>query len=59
LVLLSVRELFRGVIVAVVLTRDDVIGRADLPLTMHNLEEVGNEQASLPAVVEGTGAPDD
>jgi two-component system NtrC family response regulator len=49
----NVRELENIIERAVVLTRDDVIGRADLPLTMHTLEEVGSEQASLPAVVEG------
>jgi DNA-binding NtrC family response regulator len=49
----NVRELENIIERAVVLSRDDVIGRADLPLTMHNLEEVGNELASLPAVMEG------
>jgi DNA-binding NtrC family response regulator len=49
----NVRELENMIERVVVLTRDDVIGKADLPLTMHTLEEVGSEQASLPAVVEG------
>jgi DNA-binding NtrC family response regulator len=49
----NVRELENIIERAVVLTRDDVIGRADLPLTTHNVEGEENEQASLPAVVEG------
>ena len=49
----NVRELENIIERAVVLSRDDVIGRADLPLTTHNVEGEENEQASLPAVVEG------
>ena len=49
----NVRELENIIERAVVLTRDDVIGRADLPLTTHNVEGEENEQASLPAIVEG------
>ncbi len=40
----NVRELENMIERVVVLTRDDVIGKADLPLTMHTLEEVGSEQ---------------
>jgi two-component system, NtrC family, response regulator AtoC len=36
----------------VVLTRDDVIGRAD-PLSAQGLEEKETEESSLPATVEG------
>ena len=49
----NVRELENIIERAVVLTRDDVIGRADLPLTTHKVEGEENEQASLPATVEG------
>jgi two-component system NtrC family response regulator len=49
----NVRELENIIERAVVLTRDDVIGRADLPLTMEELEGKENEEASLPAAVEG------
>ena len=48
----NVRELENIIERAVVLTRDDVIGRADLPLTTHSLEGEESEQASLPAAVE-------
>jgi DNA-binding NtrC family response regulator len=48
----NVRELENIIERAVVLTRDDVIGRADLPLAQE-LEEAKSEQASLPAAVEG------
>jgi two-component system NtrC family response regulator len=37
----------------VVLTRDDVIGRADLPLSLQELEGEESKHASLSAVVEG------
>lgn len=49
----NVRELENIIERAVVLTRDDVIGRADLPLSMQGLEGEESKQASLPAVVEG------
>jgi DNA-binding NtrC family response regulator len=48
----NVRELENIIERAVVLTRDDVIGRADLPLAQE-IEEAKSEQASLPAAVEG------
>ncbi len=49
----NVRELENIIERAVVLTRDDVIGKADLPLSTQGLEEEKTEEASLPAVVEG------
>jgi two-component system NtrC family response regulator len=49
----NVRELENIIERAVVLTRDDVIGGADLPLTTQRLEETESAQASLPAAVEG------
>jgi DNA-binding NtrC family response regulator len=49
----NVRELENIVERAVVLTRDDVIGSADLPLSTEGLEEVESDQSSLPATVEG------
>jgi two-component system NtrC family response regulator len=48
----NVRELENIIERAVVLTRDDVIGRADLPLTTQALEGEDRKQASLPATVE-------
>lgn len=49
----NVRELENIIERAVVLTRDDVIGRADLPLSIQEPDGEDNEQASLPAAVEG------
>lgn len=49
----NVRELENIIERAVVLTRDDVIGRADLPLSAQGLEETESGQANLPAAVEG------
>jgi DNA-binding NtrC family response regulator len=49
----NVRELENIIERAVVLTRDDVIGRADLPLSTHGPMGEENEPASLPAAVEG------
>jgi DNA-binding NtrC family response regulator len=49
----NVRELENIIERAVVLTRDDVIGRADLPLSAQELEEKETEEFSLPATVEG------
>jgi two-component system NtrC family response regulator len=49
----NVRELENIIERAVVLTRDDVIGEADLPLSTQGLEEAESGQASLPAAVEG------
>ena len=49
----NVRELENIIERAVVLTRDDVIGTADLPLSMQGLEGEESKQASLPAAVEG------
>jgi two-component system, NtrC family, response regulator AtoC len=37
----------------VVLTNEDVIGRADLPLSIQGLEGEESKYASLPAVLEG------
>jgi len=48
----NVRELENIIERAVVLTRDHVIGRADLPLTTQELEGEDRKQASLPATVE-------
>jgi len=49
----NVRELENIIERAVVLTRDDVIGRADLPLSIQEPEGEDSDQASLPAAVEG------
>jgi two-component system NtrC family response regulator len=49
----NVRELENIVERAVVLTRDDVIGRADLPLSIQEPAGEDSDQASLPAAVEG------
>ncbi len=49
----NVRELENIVERAVVLTRDDVIGRSDLPLSAHALEETESGEKSMPAAVEG------
>ena len=49
----NVRELENIIERAVVLTRDNVIGKADLPLSAQGLEEEKTEEASLPATVEG------
>jgi len=49
----NVRELENIIERAVVLTRDDVIGRADLPLSAQGFDEKDTEEASLPATVEG------
>jgi two-component system NtrC family response regulator len=48
----NVRELENIIERAVVLTRDDVIGRADLPLSTQGLEGEERKEASLPATVE-------
>ena len=48
----NIRELENIIERAVVLTRDDVIGRADLPLSTQGLEGEEGKQASLPAAVE-------
>ena len=49
----NVRELENLVERAVVLTRDEVIGVEDLPLSLTAGEATGTGSASLPAVVEG------
>jgi two-component system NtrC family response regulator len=49
----NVRELENLVERAVVLTRDDVIGAADLPLSLTEGEAAPAEEATLPAAVEG------
>jgi DNA-binding NtrC family response regulator len=52
----NVRELENLIERAVVLTRDDVIGKSDLPLSIQGIPESEREhpeQASLPAVIEG------
>ncbi len=49
----NVRELENLVERAIVLTRDEVIGAADLPLSLTEGEEPGPEDATLPAAVEG------
>jgi two-component system NtrC family response regulator len=49
----NVRELENVVERAVVLTRDEVIGLEDLPLSVKEPEREGAEGASLPAAVEG------
>jgi two-component system NtrC family response regulator len=49
----NVRELENLMERAVVLTRDDVIGLGDLPLSLKETEEEAAEAPSLPAAVEG------
>lgn len=49
----NVRELENLIERAVVLTRDEVIGREDLPLSVKEPDQGDFEEASLPAVVEG------
>jgi DNA-binding NtrC family response regulator len=49
----NVRELENIIERAVVLTRGDVIGEADLPLSTQKLDAAESAQASLPAAVEG------
>jgi two-component system NtrC family response regulator len=52
----NVRELENLIERAVVLTRDDVIGKSDLPLSIQGIPESEREnldQAGLPAVIEG------
>ncbi len=49
----NVRELENIVERAVVLTRDEVIGLADLPLGVKESEKAGPEARTLPAAVEG------
>jgi two-component system NtrC family response regulator len=49
----NVRELENLIERAVVLTRDDVIGLEDLPLSVKEPDQEISEEASLPATVEG------
>ncbi|HWP23801.1 MAG TPA: sigma-54 dependent transcriptional regulator [Candidatus Binatia bacterium] len=49
----NVRELENLIERAVVLTRDDVIGREDLPLTLEEAEAIGEQEPNLTAAVEG------
>jgi len=49
----NVRELENLIERAVVLTRDEVIGREDLPLSVKEPDQGDSGEASLPAVVEG------
>ncbi|MBI4011980.1 MAG: sigma 54-interacting transcriptional regulator, partial [Candidatus Rokubacteria bacterium] len=49
----NVRELENLIERAVVLTRDDVIGLADLPLSLREPEPAAAEERGLPATVEG------
>ncbi|MBI4561846.1 MAG: sigma-54-dependent Fis family transcriptional regulator, partial [Candidatus Rokubacteria bacterium] len=49
----NVRELENLIERAVVLTRDDVIGLEDLPLSVKEPDQELSEEASLPATVEG------
>ncbi len=49
----NVRELENIIERAVVLTRDDVIGRSDLPISLHETEGEDGVEGSLPASVEG------
>jgi DNA-binding NtrC family response regulator len=49
----NVRELENIVERAVVLTRDDAIGRSDLPLSTRTLEETESAEKSMPAAVKG------
>ncbi len=49
----NVRELENLIERAVVLTRDEVIGREDLPLTLEEAEETADKQPNLTAAVEG------
>ena len=49
----NVRELENLIERAVVLTRDDVVGRGDLPLTLEESEERTEQKTQLTAAVEG------
>jgi DNA-binding NtrC family response regulator len=49
----NVRELENLIERAVVLTRDDVVGRGDLPLTLEESEERTKQETQLTAAVEG------
>ncbi|MBI2987295.1 MAG: sigma-54-dependent Fis family transcriptional regulator [Deltaproteobacteria bacterium] len=49
----NVRELENIIERAAVLTRDEVIGQADLPLSIHEPEEEKSEGTTLPAATEG------
>jgi two-component system NtrC family response regulator len=49
----NVRELENLIERAVVLTRDDVIGRGDMPLTLEESEAKNDQETRLVAVVEG------
>jgi len=49
----NVRELENLIERAVVLTRDDVVGRGDLPLTLEESEERTEQETQLTAAVEG------
>jgi two-component system NtrC family response regulator len=49
----NVRELENLIERAVVLTRDEVIGRGDLPLTLEEAEGIEDKEANLTAAVEG------
>ena len=49
----NVRELENLIERAVVLTRDDVVGRGDLPLTLEESEERTGQETQLTAAVEG------
>jgi DNA-binding NtrC family response regulator len=49
----NVRELENLIERSVVLTRDEVIGRDDLPLTLEEAEETADKQPNLTAAVEG------
>ena len=49
----NVRELENLIERAIVLTRDDVIGRGDLPLTLEESEVVGDKEPHLTPAVEG------
>jgi two-component system NtrC family response regulator len=49
----NVRELENLIERAVVLTRDEVIGREDLPLTLEEAEETADKRPNLTAAVEG------
>jgi DNA-binding NtrC family response regulator len=48
----NVRELENIIERAVVLTRDDVIGRGDLPITVQDLEAIDDDQPNLTIAVE-------
>jgi two-component system NtrC family response regulator len=49
----NVREIENLIERAVVLTRDDVVGRGDLPLTLEETEERTEQETQLTAAVEG------